>query len=270
MNKPLFSIITVTYNSKDGLEKTIKSVKNQSLKDYEYIVIDGKSTDGTVDIIKKYQNNIDYWVSEKDEGIYDAMNKGVAAATGVLVFFLNAGDTFYDSKVLKDVKELYLKTDKPKCIYGGINYVNPLGGIDYEEIISEEINISKIKKGKMIRHQSLFVTKSVFDEIGDFDLSYGLGGDFEFECRLFLREIECVYFDRVITNFYGGGAGSNLFKTYRVKGKIVREKFGFVHYLRYLLFRGIYVLVVYLFSFFGVLKFYLKLRTRFKSKNNEK
>lgn len=269
MSKPLFSIITVTYNSKDGLEKTIKSVKNQSCKEYEYIVIDGRSTDGTVNVIKKYEEGIDYWVSEDDGGIYDAMNKGIENSSGQLLFFLNAGDTFYDKEVLQDVKDFYLKNNKPECLYGGINYINPFKGVEYEEIIKEKVTFSKIKKGKMIRHQSLFVDKSVFERVGDFNLSYGLGGDYEFECRVFLSNIEGIFFDRIITNFYGGGAGGDLFKSYKIKGRIIREKFGILYYLRYFLFRGLYVLVVYLLEFFGLLKFYLKLRKKFSSRKND-
>jgi glycosyltransferase involved in cell wall biosynthesis len=262
MVKPLFTIITVTLNDKNGLGKTIKSVINQGCKDYEYIIIDGESTDGSIDVIKKYEKDITYWVSEKDKGIYDAMNKGVGIAKGQLIFFLNAGDTFYDKKVLQDVKDFYLKNDKPECLYGGINYINPFKGVEYKEIVKERVTLSKIKKGKMIRHQSLFVDKSVFEKVGDFNLSYGFAGDFEFECRLFLNNIECVFLDRVITDFYGGGAGSDLFKSYKMKGRIIRERFGIVAYLRYFFLRGIHILVVYLLRFIGLLQFTLKIRRR--------
>jgi len=269
MKKPLFSIITVTYNNKGGLEKIIASVKDQVFKDYEYIIIDGKSTDGTVEVIKEYQNDIDYWVSEKDKGIYDAMNKGINASTGELLFFLNAGDTFYDEEVLKDISAFYIDKNKPSGVYGGINYINPFEGIEYEEIIKGKIDLKKIKKGKMIRHQGLFLRKDVFERIGMFDLEYGLGGDYEFECRMFLEGIKCVYFDRVITNFYGGGAGSSLFKSYKIKGKIIKEKFGLLNYLRYLFFRGVYVLVVYLLEILGLLKHYLMLRKKFSPRKND-
>jgi glycosyltransferase involved in cell wall biosynthesis len=265
MKKPLFSIITVTYNSKDVLEKTVESVKDQSCKDYEYIVIDGKSTDGTIDVIKNYENEIDYWVSEEDKGIYDAMNKGIKNSSGQLIFFLNAGDTFYDKEVLQDVKDFYLKNNKPECLYGGINYINPFKEVGYEEVIKEKITLTKIKKGKMIRHQSLFVNKSTFDKVGYFDLSYGLGGDYEFECRLFGDEIECIYFDRVVTNFYGGGAGGDLFNSYKTKGRIIREKFGKFYYIKYLLVRGLYVLAIIVLRKLGVLKGILTFRKWLKN-----
>lgn len=96
-----YSIITINYNDKEGLSRTIKSVINQTSKDFEYIVIDGGSTDGSVDIIKQYANHIDYWVSEKDKGVYNAMNKGTALAKGDYLVFMNAGDCFHTPDILE-------------------------------------------------------------------------------------------------------------------------------------------------------------------------
>ena len=98
----LYSIITINFNNCDGLRRTIESVVNQTNADYEYIVIDGGSTDGSVDVIQKYSDRISYWVSEKDDGIYNAMNKGVRHAHGDYCLFLNSGDSFYDKHVLND------------------------------------------------------------------------------------------------------------------------------------------------------------------------
>ena len=95
------SIITVCYNSESTLEKTILSVANQTHKDVEYIIIDGNSKDGTVEIIKQYSNKIDHWISEPDKGLYDAMNKGIALATGEIIGILNSDDTFYSNNVLE-------------------------------------------------------------------------------------------------------------------------------------------------------------------------
>ena len=98
-----YSIITVNYNNKEGLRQTIESVINQIYRDYEFIVIDGGSTDGSADVLKEYDDQITYWVSEKDNGIYNAMNKGIAKATGDYLNFMNSGDCFYASDVLKNV-----------------------------------------------------------------------------------------------------------------------------------------------------------------------
>ena len=101
-----YSIITINYNNKDGLKKTIDSVVNQSYRDFEYIVIDGGSTDGSVEIIKEYADRIDYWVSEPDKGIYNAMNKGILQAHGEYLNFMNSGDCFYNNQTLKEVSQV--------------------------------------------------------------------------------------------------------------------------------------------------------------------
>ena len=103
---PLFSIITITYNAERWLEQTILSVLSQSYAGIEYIVIDGGSTDGTVEIIRRYASGIAYWTSEPDKGIYDAMNKGLQRATGDYVWFINAGDTFYAANTMQQVATL--------------------------------------------------------------------------------------------------------------------------------------------------------------------
>ena len=99
-----YSIITINYNNAEGLRRTIKSVVSQTFVDYEYVIIDGGSTDGSVDVIKEYENKISYWVSEKDGGIYNAMNKGVKVAHGEYLIFMNSGDIFYSDSVLSDVR----------------------------------------------------------------------------------------------------------------------------------------------------------------------
>ena len=121
-SNPRFSIITVSYNAKEDLEKSIKSVSNQTFKNYEYLVIDGNSTDGTKELLRKYDKEINYWVSEKDNGIYNAMNKGARVAKGDYLYFLNAGDTFSDKNSLEGVsREIDNNQD---LIYGRIRVVN--------------------------------------------------------------------------------------------------------------------------------------------------
>lgn len=121
---PLITIITVAYNAVKDIENTILSVLNQTYPNIEYIIIDGGSTDGTLDIIKKYEDKISYWVSEADKGIYDAMNKGALKATGEWLNFMNAGDTFYDQQVLEKVFKDNDWSDAD-VIYGDINIEYP-------------------------------------------------------------------------------------------------------------------------------------------------
>ncbi len=115
---PKFSIITVVYNDVENIEETIKSLLNQTYKNFEYIIIDGKSDDGTVEKIKKYEKEITYFVSEKDGGIYDAMNKGIKISSGEFLFFLNSNDFFYNKNVLKNIAEISEKNKKEDIIYG--------------------------------------------------------------------------------------------------------------------------------------------------------
>ena len=122
-DKPLVSIVTVVYNGEVFLEKTIQSVINQSYSNIEYIIIDGGSTDETVDIIKKYEDRIDYWVSEIDSGIYDAMNKGIDLASGDWINFMNAGDSFVGCNVLLNLN-YFLSDINYDIIYGDVNIID--------------------------------------------------------------------------------------------------------------------------------------------------
>ena len=148
---PLISIITVVYNCKDDLEMTIKSIIDQTYPNIEYIVIDGNSNDGTIDIIKKYQNKITYWISEPDEGIYDAMNKGIRQSTGDWINFMNAGDRFYDQNILSS---LFIPAPKPSTdiIYGDTEFIYTFG-----KYIRKPASLTYLKESMIFCHQSSFV-----------------------------------------------------------------------------------------------------------------
>lgn len=145
---PKLSVITINYNNRDGLKKTIESVVDQTFKDFEYIIIDGGSTDGSVNVIKEYADRIDYWVSEPDKGIYNAMNKGIDVAKGEYCIFMNSGDTFYDNDVYKNVNVVLDGTD---IIYG--NTLNSDGSWQYN---IKEITLKTLYKTS-IAHQSTFI-----------------------------------------------------------------------------------------------------------------
>ena len=169
------SVITINRNNADGLDKTIQSVISQSYKDFEYIVIDGNSTDHSIDIIKKYNSNINYWVSETDKGIYNAMNKGIAKANGNYVLFLNSGDYLVNNNVLKSVFE---KQQTADIIYGNMQ-------IDWGN--------GKITSGKMpdkitfkqmyidtLWHPVSFIKKTLFDKYGLYNEIYKVVADYDF------------------------------------------------------------------------------------------
>lgn len=155
--QPRLSVITVTYNADLVLEKTLLSLFCQTFHDYELIVIDGNSTDNTVDIIKEYSNKITYWISEEDKGIYDAMNKGLSIATGEYIQFLNAGDYYSDNHVLQDIFSSL--ESKPVLIYGDINILDTNGKIIYQKAGSFTLEDLQKRGTGVLCHQAMFVLK---------------------------------------------------------------------------------------------------------------
>ena len=151
---PLISVVTICYNAKNDLEKTILSVLSQTYQDIEYIIIDGGSTDGTVDIIHKYSERLFYWISEPDKGIYDAMNKGMDRATGSWINFMNAGDTFCDNEVIKNIFG-YNDLSDYSVIYGDC-YVSKLNQLQYLKASS----LKKVHVQMPFCHQSSFIRKT--------------------------------------------------------------------------------------------------------------
>ncbi len=233
---PTFSIITVVYNDVKNIEETIKSVLNQTYKDFEYIIIDGKSDDGTVEKIKKYDKEIDYWVSEKDGGIYDAMNKGIKKSKGELLFFLNSNDFFYNKDVLKNIAKQYLKNNKPDILYGRAYLKFPEKN-KKKKILSQPFYKQRLKSGFGLCHQTTFVKKSVFEKIGIFDLKYSLAGDYDFFCRCFLKNLEFNHINDIVTIFTTDGKSSNFEALFLEKKEIVKKYFGDIGFLKYFVVR---------------------------------
>ena len=152
-----YSIITINYNNRDGLRRTIESVVNQTFRDFEYIIIDGGSTDGSVEVIKKYADRIDYWVSEPDKGIYNAMNKGILQAHGEYLNFMNSGDCFYDEECLYKVSTSNLKAD---IIVGRDYHCNPQTGGEFRTIFPRRLSMFTFCKS-YLPHQSTFFSKDL-------------------------------------------------------------------------------------------------------------
>ena len=166
-----YSIITVNYNNREGLRRTIESVINQSCKDFEYIIIDGGSTDGSVDVIKEFDGQIDYWVSEPDKGIYNAMNKGIKKATGEYLNFMNSGDCFYDDEVLKNVMP-YLTAD---IVHGRLFYYC---GRERSVYLKGEPNMQHFLDNTL-NHQSSFISRKLFNN-SLYDENYKIVSDWKF------------------------------------------------------------------------------------------
>lgn len=172
---PKITIVTVTYNAENSLESTIQSIINQTYPNIEYIVIDGGSTDKTVDIIKKYKSNIDYWVSEPDEGIYDAMNKGISKATGEWINFMNAGDSFIDNNVLKNVFCINYKQETG-CVFGN-SVIHKDNTLQMEKVNPFWLQTRKIKS-KGICHQACFIKTKLAKQF-QYDITYKIAADFK-------------------------------------------------------------------------------------------
>lgn len=153
------SVVTVCYNAVNDIEETMLSVLNQTYDNIEYIVIDGGSTDGTVDIIKKYSNRLAYWVSEPDKGIYDAMNKGIEVATGDYINFMNAGDYFCDVNTILKLSALI--NEDTDIIYGDSICLDK----NSQTYMVAGVDLNDLNKNPIYRHNSSFVKKSIYDTI---------------------------------------------------------------------------------------------------------
>lgn len=202
---PKLSIITINYNNLDGLKRTVESVVSQTWQDFEYIIIDGSSTDGSAAYIESQNDKIDYWVSEPDKGIYNAMNKGIAKATGEYLLFLNSGDHFYDTTVLQENIK-YLQN------YDLICFDIEVRGDTTSEIVTypEKIQFSDLCFGSLC-HQSTFIKKELFEIIGFYDENFKLVSDWKmFIVSLF--KFNCTYFkaNAILSTYYLDGISSDL------------------------------------------------------------
>ena len=219
-NKMLYSIITINFNNCDGLRRTIESVVNQTNADYEYIVIDGGSTDGSVDVIQKYSDRISYWVSEKDDGIYNAMNKGVRHAHGEYCLFLNSGDSFYDKHVLN--KNL-LSDNKSDIVVGRL--VSDSDGRELFSPPSDDISMYYFYTSTL-PHQASFIKTKLLKQY-PYDESLKIVSDWKFfvetiifhHCKVGFIDVPIAKFDMT------GISTSNASKTWDEKMKVLRQMF---------------------------------------------
>lgn len=206
------SVITVSYNSSKTIEETIKSVLNQTYKDFEYIIIDGGSTDGTLDIIKRYESFFKgklKWISEKDKGIYDAMNKGINMANGDIISLLNSDDIFFDNKVLENVLNVFIKSGAD-VVFSDVWYFNN----DPSKIIRKwQGKPGKIFLGWIPGHPGVFVKKSVYESEGKYDINFQIAADYDFLLRIFKdNNISKVYYPNCTVLMRLGGTSTGNFK----------------------------------------------------------
>ena len=218
------SIITVVYNSVNLIGRTIKSVINQSYANIEYIIIDGGSNDGTLNIIKKYENKIQTLISEPDNGLYDAMNKGIEVAQGEYLLFINSGDELFNNTII----ELIFNNKEADIYYGDTIITNE----DREELglrrlrPPKKLTLKSLKKGMLVCHQSLVVKKSV---IVKFNQTYTFSADFDWIIETVKKAGIIINTNTIISKFLEGGRTSNtVYKGLLERFSIMKKHYGFL------------------------------------------
>lgn len=205
------SIITVCYNSEKYIRSAIESVKSQTYSNIEYIVIDGGSSDDTIDIVKEYKSSVSLYISEPDNGIYDAMNKGVALATGDVVGVLNSDDFFSSKDIISKIVNTFSNSNID-ALYGDIGFVNP-----YNENVIVRYYSSKYFRRWMFHlatsppHPSFYVKKTKYVELGNYDSNYKIGADLDLMMRfMYKSNINYTYLEESIVTMRLGGVSTDL------------------------------------------------------------
>ena len=213
------SLITISFNSKESITETFQSIKNQSFKDYEYLLIDGGSKDGTLNIANK-QDHITKIISEPDKGIYDAINKGIKNSTGEIIGFLNSDDTFYNKNSLQHIVDAFDKNTD--CVFGDLIYTDNNGKVK-RIWKGSAFKKGAFKKGWMPAHPTFYCRRSVYEKLGQYDDSFKIAGDFELMLRFLEKHnIRSKYIPKTLVNMKVGGASNNGLKS---KLDIVKEEF---------------------------------------------
>lgn len=207
------SIITVTYNSAEYLQGCIASVRNQTYPNIEYIIIDGKSTDSTMHIVRQNQDSIDYYISETDRGMYDAINKGLQVATGDVIGILNSDDEFENNDVVATIAATFVQ-QQVDSVYGDLEFVDRYDtnrimriwkGLPYKR--------SRFLYGWMPAHPTFYIRRSLIEKYGNYETHYFTAADYEFMCRyLYLHRISSAYIPQNLIKMRMGGQSNKNFK----------------------------------------------------------
>lgn len=222
------SIITVTYNSEKYLEETIKSILKQIDYLFEYIIIDGKSKDQTINIIEKYIpafNGKLRYISEPDEGIYDAMNKGIKIAQGEIIGLINSDD-YYTQYALQEVQSILKKSPNVDCIYSDVYVINENSQIEY----IKKASLKDLNRGMSLNHPTCFIKKHTYQSIGLYNTRYKIAADYDFALRM--RKYNCQLYQssKILSNYRDGGisvknAKKGIIDTFNIQ----KEYYGFLY-----------------------------------------
>ena len=219
------SIITINLNNATGLQKTIESVINQTYSDYEYIIIDGASTDGSNEIISQYKNKRIKSISEKDHGIYNAMNKGILISSGEYLLFLNSGDFLYSSEILNKVFSKSFDTDL-MCFALKIELLDKKESFIYS--IKTKYITNKYMFYQTIPHPSTLIKRDLFFKFGLYDESFKIAGDYEFFVKIIKNKVSYEIDPLVLSVFNNQGISYTLLKLVNAENRKIREHYFYV------------------------------------------
>lgn len=222
-DNPLISIITVVYNSIDLIEFTIRNIVNQTYNNIEYIIIDGGSTDGTLDVIKKYDDKIAYWVSERDKGLYDAMNKSIDLATGDYVWFMNSGDLIYDDTTTADI---FRQNTTADVLYGATRIVDIYNNLTSRRRLKAPKNLTwkTLRWGMLVCHQSFIPKKEL---VVKYDCNFRYAADIDWEINILKKAQTTFNTNLILSNFLDGGiSGVNRKKSLKERYIIMKKHYG--------------------------------------------
>lgn len=220
--RPLVAVITVVRNAAGEVARTIEGVLAQSYENVEYIVVDGASDDGTLDVIRRYDDRIDFWLSEHDTGIYDAMNKGVALVSDpdAFIIFANAGDNLYSPEALE---QAVAHAGGADLVYGKMRLTDG----DESGVMGREVTVSDLAR-ETLCHPATLMRRRVFDTVGRFDTSYKIAADYDLIVRCFQHPVKSRFVDEIISEMRMGGASEDRFMlSCSERKKVVRERFGY-------------------------------------------
>lgn len=218
------SIITPTYNCKEDLQNTLNSVHSQINTDWEHIIIDGNSVDGTLEVIRQNKAKISYWVSEKDQGVYDAMNKGLKAAKGEYVLFLNAGDTLFSKNTLDKIP--FCKYPNADIFYGEtviLNNQRERVGLRQKKL-PHSLAWRHLRKGMVVCHQSIIVRRGLAP---NYDTQYTIAADIDWIIRALQKSSQTIFTGTIISNFIEGGLSTKYrARSWKERWNIIKKHFG--------------------------------------------
>jgi len=223
--KPKISIVTVVYNGEKYLEQTLKSVISQTYDNIEYIIIDGQSQDNTLNIIKQYEEYISIWKSEKDYGIYDAMNKGIDLATGDFIWFINAGDEIYDITTVENVFKDYNNED---VFYGPTQLIEEDGSIKLVTKVPKNLTYKNFQHGMAVSHQSIILKTKL---IQHYNLEYTVVADHDWIISALKKTTNIKHTNCIFSKYLlGGFSNKNFYKGWREKLEIMKVQYGMITY----------------------------------------